>query len=92
MKTKKKIEFIENITIVWSSAERAFLYALYKDNYFERANEIHFRLGLIYQELDEFELALRHFKLALIDSSASASSVSKAESNNATFLNKSLSL
>ena len=63
-----------------TSAEKAFLSALYKDSHFERVNEIHFRLGLIYKELDDFNASLKHFKLALYDSSSSLSSVTKLES------------
>jgi tetratricopeptide (TPR) repeat protein len=61
------------------SAIRAFLCALYKDSYFQRVNEIHFRLGLIYKELNEIPFSLKHFKLALIDTSSSLSSVTKCE-------------
>ncbi|CAF0782857.1 unnamed protein product [Brachionus calyciflorus] len=59
--------------------EKSFLCALYKDSYFQRVNEIHLRLGLIYNELNNFQQSLKHFKLALIDTLSSLSSISKSE-------------
>jgi tetratricopeptide (TPR) repeat protein len=55
------------------------LCALYKDPCFQRVNEIHFRLGLIYKHLEDYEQSLKHLKLALYDSSSSLSSINKAE-------------
>uniref|UniRef100_A0A4Y6EQY7 [histone H3]-trimethyl-L-lysine(27) demethylase n=1 Tax=Brachionus koreanus TaxID=1199090 RepID=A0A4Y6EQY7_9BILA len=60
-------------------SEKSFLCALYKDSYFQRVNEIHLRLGLIYRELNNFQQSLKHFNLALIDTLSSLASLSKNE-------------
>jgi cation diffusion facilitator CzcD-associated flavoprotein CzcO len=43
-------------------------------------NAIHESRAQIYKELNDFHSSLKHFKLALLDSSSSLSSVSKFES------------
>ena len=62
-----------------SSAIRSFLCALYKDTHFERVNEIHLRLGLLYSQLNDPAASLKHFQLALLDTAAPRSSLTKHE-------------
>ncbi|XP_063220140.1 lysine-specific demethylase 6A [Bacillus rossius redtenbacheri] len=52
-------------------AVKAFRQVLYVDPGFSRANEVHLRLGLIFKVNSDWESALKHFQLALIDSSPS---------------------
>ena len=74
------LTYLNNLILNFYSAARSLLCALYKDTNFQRVNEIHFRLGIIYKELNNFVLSLKHFKLALIDTSSSLSSVTKSAS------------
>uniref|UniRef100_A0A4W4EV49 [histone H3]-trimethyl-L-lysine(27) demethylase n=1 Tax=Electrophorus electricus TaxID=8005 RepID=A0A4W4EV49_ELEEL len=59
-------------------AIKAFQEVLYIDPSFSRAKEIHLRLGLMFKVNTDFESSLKHFQLALIDSTPC--SLSKAES------------
>ncbi|XP_035378842.1 lysine-specific demethylase 6A isoform X5 [Electrophorus electricus] len=58
-------------------AIKAFQEVLYIDPSFSRAKEIHLRLGLMFKVNTDFESSLKHFQLALIDSTPC--SLSKAE-------------
>uniref|UniRef100_A0AAY5EXH3 [histone H3]-trimethyl-L-lysine(27) demethylase n=1 Tax=Electrophorus electricus TaxID=8005 RepID=A0AAY5EXH3_ELEEL len=49
-------------------AIKAFQEVLYIDPSFSRAKEIHLRLGLMFKVNTDFESSLKHFQLALIDS------------------------
>uniref|UniRef100_A0A8C1PNE7 [histone H3]-trimethyl-L-lysine(27) demethylase n=1 Tax=Cyprinus carpio TaxID=7962 RepID=A0A8C1PNE7_CYPCA len=50
-------------------AIKAFQEVLYIDPGFSRAKEIHLRLGLMFKVNTDYESSLKHFQLALIDSS-----------------------
>ncbi|XP_057302437.1 lysine-specific demethylase 6A-like [Hydractinia symbiolongicarpus] len=56
---------------------KAFQQLLYVDPSFARANEVHLRLGLMFKSLNNFDASLKHFQLALLDSSPC--SLSKVE-------------
>ncbi|XP_052004146.1 lysine-specific demethylase 6A-like isoform X3 [Xyrauchen texanus] len=58
-------------------AIKAFQEVLYIDPSFSRANEIHLRLGLMFKVNTDYESSLKHFQLALIDSTPCT--LSKAE-------------
>ncbi|XP_030636977.1 lysine-specific demethylase 6A [Chanos chanos] len=58
-------------------AIKAFQEVLYIDPGFSRAKEIHLRLGLMFKVNTDYESSLKHFQLALIDSSDCT--LSKAE-------------
>ncbi|KAL6484961.1 hypothetical protein MHYP_G00070060 [Metynnis hypsauchen] len=58
-------------------AIKAFQEVLYIDPSFSRAKEIHLRLGLMFKVNTDFESSLKHFQLALIDSTPCT--LSKAE-------------
>ncbi|XP_026121652.1 lysine-specific demethylase 6A-like isoform X3 [Carassius auratus] len=58
-------------------AIKAFQEVLYIDPCFSRAKEIHLRLGLMFKVNTDYESSLKHFQLALIDSSHC--SLSRAE-------------
>ncbi|XP_052414147.1 lysine-specific demethylase 6A-like isoform X3 [Carassius gibelio] len=58
-------------------AIKAFQEVLYIDPGFSRAKEIHLRLGLMFKVNTDYESSLKHFQLALIDSSHC--SLSRAE-------------
>uniref|UniRef100_A0A671TEE1 [histone H3]-trimethyl-L-lysine(27) demethylase n=1 Tax=Sinocyclocheilus anshuiensis TaxID=1608454 RepID=A0A671TEE1_9TELE len=59
-------------------AIKAFQEVLYIDPSFSRAKEIHLRLGLMFKVNTDYESSLKHFQLALIDSTPCT--LSKAES------------
>jgi len=46
------------VYLVFSAAD-AFNQLLYSSPLFERANEVHLRLGLIYKALEDFQLAIK---------------------------------
>jgi hypothetical protein len=52
------------VYLVFSAAD-AFNQLLYSSPLFERANEVHLRLGLIYKALEDFQLAI---KVSVIES------------------------
>ncbi|XP_066930632.1 histone demethylase UTY-like isoform X1 [Clytia hemisphaerica] len=56
---------------------KAFQQLLYVEPSFARANEVHLRLGLMFKSINNFEASLKHFQLALLDSSPC--SLSKVE-------------
>ncbi|XP_072034638.1 histone demethylase UTY-like isoform X2 [Amphiura filiformis] len=58
-------------------AIRAFQQVLYTDPGFSRANEVQLRLGHMFKVNSDYDSSLKHYQLALIDSSAC--SLSKAE-------------
>ncbi|XP_022095086.1 histone demethylase UTY-like isoform X2 [Acanthaster planci] len=58
-------------------AIRAFQQVLYIDPGFQRANEVHLRLGHMFKVNSDYESGLKHYQLALIDSSLC--SLTKAE-------------
>ncbi|KAG5833338.1 hypothetical protein ANANG_G00274880 [Anguilla anguilla] len=58
-------------------AIKAFQEVLYVDPCFSRAKEIHLRLGLMFKVNTDYESSLKHFQLALIDSTPCT--LSKAE-------------
>uniref|UniRef100_UPI00358FE961 histone demethylase UTY-like isoform X2 n=1 Tax=Myxine glutinosa TaxID=7769 RepID=UPI00358FE961 len=58
-------------------AIKAFLEVLYIEPGFPRANEVHLRLALMFKFNTNYEASLKHFQLALIDSSPC--SLSKSE-------------
>ncbi|XP_040079376.1 lysine-specific demethylase 6A isoform X4 [Ixodes scapularis] len=47
---------------------KAFRQVLYIDPGFQRANEIHFRLALMFKAISDYESSLKHFQLAQTDS------------------------
>ncbi|TRY94020.1 hypothetical protein DNTS_029589 [Danionella cerebrum] len=49
-------------------AIKAFQEVVYVDPCFSRAKEIHLRLGLMFKVITDYESSLKHFQLALIDS------------------------
>ena len=63
---------------ICSRAVKAFQQVLYVDPGFSRANEVHLRLGLMFKVNNDWESALKHLQLSLID--ASPSTFSKLES------------
>lgn len=52
-----------------SRAVKAFQQLLYVSPGFQRANEVHLRLGLMFKVTQEYESALKHLQLALVDNS-----------------------
>ncbi|XP_008198630.2 lysine-specific demethylase 6A isoform X3 [Tribolium castaneum] len=50
-------------------AVKAFQQLLYVSPSFQRANEVHLRLGLMFKATQEYESALKHLQLALVDNS-----------------------
>lgn len=52
-------------------AVRAFQQVLYVDPVFQRANEVHLRLGLMFKVNNDPETALKHLKLSYVDASPS---------------------
>ena len=54
-------------------ANRAFHDLLYLYPAFEKANEVHLRLGIMAKVNSDFEISLKHFNMALADVSAEAS-------------------
>jgi histone demethylase len=52
-------------------AVKAFQQLLYVCPSFQRANEVHLRLGLMFKATQEYESALKHLQLALVDNSPS---------------------
>ncbi|XP_022914705.2 histone demethylase UTY isoform X1 [Onthophagus taurus] len=50
-------------------AVKSFQQLLYVSPCFQRANEVHLRLGLMFKVTQEYESALKHFQLALVDNS-----------------------
>ncbi|XP_035267643.1 lysine-specific demethylase 6A-like isoform X4 [Anguilla anguilla] len=58
-------------------AIKAFQEVLYIDPSFSRAKEIHLRLGVMFKVITDYESSLKHFQLALIDSTPCT--LSKAE-------------
>ncbi|XP_071797909.1 lysine-specific demethylase 6A-like isoform X4 [Asterias amurensis] len=58
-------------------AIRAFQQVLYIDPGFQRANEVHLRLGHMFKVNSDYESSLKHYQLALIDSGLC--SLTKAE-------------
>ena len=58
-------------------ATKAFQQVLYIDPGFSRKNEVHLRLGIMFKNKNDYDAALKHFHLALMDTSPS--SLSKLE-------------
>jgi len=58
-------------------AIKAFQQLLYIDPSFNRANEVHLRLGLMFKSMANCDASLKHFQLALLDSNPC--SLSKVE-------------
>ncbi|XP_065055589.1 lysine-specific demethylase 6A-like isoform X2 [Rhopilema esculentum] len=58
-------------------AIKAFQQLLYIDPSFNRANEVHLRLGLMFKSMANYDASLKHFQLALLDSNPC--SLSKVE-------------
>lgn len=58
-----------NICCFISRAVKAFQQLLYVSPGFQRANEVHLRLGLMFKVTQEYESALKHLQLALVDNS-----------------------
>lgn len=52
-------------------AVKAFRQLLYVSPGFQRANEVNLRLGLMFKVTQEYESALKHLQLALVDNSPS---------------------
>jgi hypothetical protein len=50
-------------------AIKTFQQVLYQDPGFSCANEVHIRLGVIFKQNSDFDSSLKHFRLALNDSS-----------------------
>lgn len=48
---------------------KALQQVLYVEPSFQRANEVHLRLGLMFKVNNDWESALKHLQLALIDAS-----------------------
>jgi len=63
--------FFSSILNLSSSAIRAYQQVLYIDSQFSRRNDVHLRLGLIYKQLGDYSLALKHFQRALNDTTSS---------------------
>jgi hypothetical protein len=60
--------------LMWFSLHRAirlFQVLLYEDRFFSRSKEAHIRLGLIFKHQSEPKPSLKHFRLALNDTSPS---------------------
>ncbi|XP_074027245.1 lysine-specific demethylase 6A-like [Leptinotarsa decemlineata] len=55
-------------------AIKAFQQLLYVSPGFQRANEVNLRLGIMFKVKQEYELALKHLQLALVDNSPSTAS------------------
>uniref|UniRef100_A0A8C5HQ22 [histone H3]-trimethyl-L-lysine(27) demethylase n=1 Tax=Gouania willdenowi TaxID=441366 RepID=A0A8C5HQ22_GOUWI len=69
--------FIYLFTLLAGKAIKAFQDVLYIDPGFSRAKEIHLRLGLMFKVNTDYESSMKHFHLALIDSTLCT--LSKAE-------------
>ncbi|KAE8738872.1 hypothetical protein FOCC_FOCC015635 [Frankliniella occidentalis] len=63
--------FTRNCFSSLSGAVRAFQQVLYVDPVFQRANEVHLRLGLMFKVNNDPESALKHLKLSYVDASPS---------------------
>jgi len=74
----RTVYWFVNISSVCCRAVKAFQQVLYVDPGFSRANEVHLRLGLMFKVNNDWESALKHLQLSLID--ASPSTFSKLES------------
>lgn len=66
------------ITFFFFRSIKFFQKLLYIDPNYQRANEVHLRLGLMYKVFNEWETALKHLKHAYSD--VSLSTFSKLES------------
>lgn len=58
---------------------KAFQQLLYVCPDFQRANEVHLRLGLMFKANNEFESSLKHLQLAISDSAPSTFSKLESE-------------
>uniref|UniRef100_A0A671TBN4 [histone H3]-trimethyl-L-lysine(27) demethylase n=1 Tax=Sinocyclocheilus anshuiensis TaxID=1608454 RepID=A0A671TBN4_9TELE len=74
----KNAAFLYGLVHNYCVAIKAFQEVLYIDPSFSRAKEIHLRLGLMFKVNTDYESSLKHFQLALIDSTPCT--LSKAES------------
>ncbi|ERL85192.1 hypothetical protein D910_02614 [Dendroctonus ponderosae] len=63
------LELYSKLSISVSSSVKAFQQLLYVAPGFQRANEVHLRLGLMFKVTHEHELAHKHLQLALVDAS-----------------------
>lgn len=70
--------FIYNNCVVCCRSIKAFQQVLYVEPSYTRANEVHLRLGLMFKVNNDWESALKHLQLSLIDTSPST--FSKLES------------
>lgn len=61
-------------------AVKAFQQLLYVAPGFQRANEVHLRLGLMFKVTQEYESALKHLQLALVDNSPCTTPKTKSKS------------
>lgn len=62
-------------------AVKAFQQLLYVAPGFQRANEVHLRLGLMFKVTQEYESALKHLQLALVDNSPCTTPKTKSKYN-----------
>lgn len=62
---------VVDVPVVCCRAVRAFQQVLYVDPVFQRANEVHLRLGLMFKVNNDPETALKHLKLSYVDASPS---------------------
>jgi len=60
---------LTNRYILFCRSKKLFQTLIYSHPAFQRVNEAHLRLGLIFEIEEEFESSLKHFKLALLDHS-----------------------
>lgn len=66
-------------------AVKALQQVLYVEPGFLRANEVHLRLGLMFKVNNDWESALKHLQLALIDASPCTFSKIESKRQNRTF-------
>lgn len=58
---------------------KAFQQLLYVAPGFQRANEVHLRLGLMFKVTHEYHLAQKHLQLSLVDASPSSTPKNTSE-------------
>lgn len=55
-----------------SRSVKAFQELLYINPDFQRANEVHVRLGFLFKVIGDYDKSLKHYNLALLDQSSSS--------------------
>lgn len=78
LKRKEKIILL-NLRCNFFRSARAFQELLYVNPDFQRAKEVRIRLGFIFKVIGDFEKALKHYNLALLDQTSCSFSNQESE-------------